>query len=137
MSLKREVHHLQVQFDRSSSKIKTDETLIKHQDPPTPSQELQWKGMCYLIHRNQQYSSYGKPPRINNAGCKGKKSERKVITRELQVKEISATDQPIAMRPDSNTQIEKKKYGIYETSGNLNTGLVFNDIKELKLILQV
>ena len=29
----------------------------------------------------------------------------------------------------------KKKYGIYETSGNLNTGLVFNNIKEFKLIL--
>lgn len=39
------------------------------------------------------------------------------------------------MRPDWNIQIEKKKYGIYETSGNMNTGLVFNNIKELKLII--
>jgi len=36
----------------------------------------------------------------------GEEEREKGITRELQVKEISETDQPIAMRPDSNIQIE-------------------------------
>lgn len=47
---------------RSSSKIKTDETLMKHQDPPTPSQEYRGKECVTWSTEISNIQAMGSPP---------------------------------------------------------------------------
>ena len=107
-------------FDRSSSKIKTDETLMKHQDPPTPSQE----------YRGKECVTWS--TEISNIQAMGEREGNyKGITSKGDLRDRSANSNETWFKHTNWI----KKYGIYETSGNVNTGLVFNNIKELKLIL--